>query len=142
MLGKTEGKRRRGATEDEMVGWHHPLNGHEFEQTAEDGKGQESLACCSPRGMAMTMFLSWWKETQHHVGCEEHGVAHPLQNLEGLLLLVLECLHILLCSFELGKTVLSPIASASSCIAEFTEPSRSHCLGLHTKKSHDMVERK
>ena len=31
MLGKTEGKGRRGATEDEMVGWHHRLNGHEFE---------------------------------------------------------------------------------------------------------------
>ena len=30
MLGKIEGKRRRGSTEDEMVGWHHRLNGHEF----------------------------------------------------------------------------------------------------------------
>ena len=30
MLGKIEGKRRRGITEDEMVGWHHRLNGHEF----------------------------------------------------------------------------------------------------------------
>ena len=35
-------------TEDEMVGWHHALNGHEFEQTLEDGDEQESLACCSP----------------------------------------------------------------------------------------------
>ena len=31
MLGKIEGRRRRGTTEDEMVGWHHQLNGHEFE---------------------------------------------------------------------------------------------------------------
>ena len=31
MLGKIEGRRRRGMTEDEMVGWHHQLNGHEFE---------------------------------------------------------------------------------------------------------------
>ena len=37
-------------TEDEMVGWHHRLNGHEFEQAAGDGKGQGSLACCSPWG--------------------------------------------------------------------------------------------
>ena len=37
-------------TEDEMVGWHHQLNGHEFEQTMGDGKGQGSLACCSPWG--------------------------------------------------------------------------------------------
>ena len=37
-------------TEDEMVGWHHPLNGHEFEQTLGDSEGQGSLACCSPWG--------------------------------------------------------------------------------------------
>ena len=35
-------------TEDEMVGWHHPLDGHEFEQAVGDGEGQGSLACCSP----------------------------------------------------------------------------------------------
>ena len=40
----------KGATEDEMVGWHHQLNGHEFEQTLGDSKGQESLAFCSPWG--------------------------------------------------------------------------------------------
>ena len=33
MLGKIEGRRRRGETEDEMIGWHHQLNGHEFEQS-------------------------------------------------------------------------------------------------------------
>jgi len=37
-------------TEDEMVGWHHQLSGYEFEQAPEDGKGQGSLACCSPWG--------------------------------------------------------------------------------------------
>ena len=37
-------------TEDKMVGWHHRLNGHEFEQAPGDGEGQGSLACCSPRG--------------------------------------------------------------------------------------------
>ena len=37
-------------TEDEMVGWHHQLNGHEFEQTLGDGEGQRSLVCCSPWG--------------------------------------------------------------------------------------------
>ena len=36
-------------TEDEMVGWHHQLNGHEFEQALGDGDGQGSLECCSPR---------------------------------------------------------------------------------------------
>ena len=37
-------------TEDEMVGWHHQLNGHEFEQALGVGDGQGSLECCSPRG--------------------------------------------------------------------------------------------
>ena len=36
--------------EDEMVGWHHRLNGHEFEQTLRDNEGQGSLACSSPWG--------------------------------------------------------------------------------------------
>ena len=35
-------------TEVEMVGWHHRLNGHEFEQALGDGEGQGSLVCCSP----------------------------------------------------------------------------------------------
>ena len=35
-------------TEDEMIGWYHRLNGHEFEQTLEDSEGQGSLACYSP----------------------------------------------------------------------------------------------
>ena len=37
-------------TEDEMVGWHHRLNGHEFEQAPGFGDGQGSLVCCSPWG--------------------------------------------------------------------------------------------
>ena len=37
-------------TEDEMVGWHHLLDGHEFEKGPGVGDGQGSLACCSPRG--------------------------------------------------------------------------------------------
>jgi len=46
--GKLEGYRWR-ATVEEMIGWHHWLSGHEFEQTLWDGEGQESLACFSPR---------------------------------------------------------------------------------------------
>ena len=41
-------------TKDEMVGWHHRLNGHEFEQTPGDSEGQGNPACCSPWG---------WKES-------------------------------------------------------------------------------
>ena len=41
-------KKEKGRTEDEMVGWHHQLNRHEFEWTLVDGEGQGSLVCCSP----------------------------------------------------------------------------------------------
>ena len=49
--GKDWGQEEKGMTEDEMVGWHHQLNGHEFEQALGDGEGQGSLACCSPGGL-------------------------------------------------------------------------------------------
>ena len=48
MLGKIEGRRRRGTTAEEMVGWHHQLNGHEFAQAPDDGEGHRSLTCCGP----------------------------------------------------------------------------------------------
>ena len=48
MLGKIESRRR--GRQDEVVGWHHRLDGHEFKQVLEVGDGQGSLACCSPRG--------------------------------------------------------------------------------------------
>ena len=40
----------KGTTEDKTVGWHHRLNGHEFEQALGVGDGQGSLGCCSPWG--------------------------------------------------------------------------------------------
>lgn len=52
-------------TEGEMVGGHHKLNGHEFEQTPGDGEGEGSLACCSPRG------------------CEELDMTERLNNNKG-----------------------------------------------------------
>ena len=48
-LGKIEVRRRRGQ-QDETVGWHHQLDGHEFEQALGDGDGQGSLVCCGPWG--------------------------------------------------------------------------------------------
>ena len=51
MLGKIEDRRRRGETEDEMVGCHHELNGHEFEQTSGDSEGQGSW-CAAAHGVA------------------------------------------------------------------------------------------
>ena len=48
--GKDWSQKGKGTTEDEMVGWHHRVNGHEFEQTPGDSKGQGILARCSPWG--------------------------------------------------------------------------------------------
>ena len=48
--GKDRRQKEKRMTEDEMVGWHHELNGHEFEQAPGDGKGEGSLACCNPWG--------------------------------------------------------------------------------------------
>ena len=68
--GKDWRQEEKGTTEDEVVGWHHLLNGHEFEQVPGDGEGQGSLACCSPWGhkeLDMTERLNsnylpstWW----------------------------------------------------------------------------------
>ena len=60
MLGKVEGRRRR--RQDEMVGWHHWLDGHEFEQAQGAGDGQGGLVCCSPWGHKesdMTERVDW-----------------------------------------------------------------------------------
>ena len=48
--GKDWRQEEKGVTEDEMVGWHHRLNGQELEQAPGDGEGQGGLSCCSPRG--------------------------------------------------------------------------------------------
>ena len=49
-VAKSRGQEEKGMTEDEMVGWHHRLDGHEFEQAPGAGDGQGSLVRCSPWG--------------------------------------------------------------------------------------------
>ena len=48
-----------GMTEDEMIGWHHRLDGHEFEQALGVGDGQGSLGCCSPWGLKESKSTEW-----------------------------------------------------------------------------------
>ena len=48
--GRDWGQEEKGTTEDEMAGWHHRLDGHEFEWTLEVGDGQGGLACCDSWG--------------------------------------------------------------------------------------------
>ena len=63
----------KGTTEDEMIGWYHQLNRHEFELTLGDGDGQGGLACCSPWGHKesdKTEWLNWnelnWRWLKQH----------------------------------------------------------------------------
>ena len=60
--GKDWGQEEKGTTEDEMVGWHHQLNGHGFGWTPGVGDGQGALACCDSRGrkeLDTTEWLNW-----------------------------------------------------------------------------------
>ena len=56
--GKDWGQEEKGVTRDEMVGWRHPLNGHEFEETPRDSGGERSLVSCSPWGHKIWTWLS------------------------------------------------------------------------------------
>ena len=65
--GKDWRQEEKGTTEDKMVGWHHWLHGHEFEQTLGDSAGQGSLVCCSPWGHKesdTTLLLNDNKQTE------------------------------------------------------------------------------
>ena len=64
--GKDRRRKEKGTAEEEVVGWHHWLNGHEFEQAPGAGEGQESLACCSPWGHKESDTTEWlnWTELE------------------------------------------------------------------------------
>ena len=75
MMGKFEDRRKRGQQRDEMFGWHHWLDRHEFEQVPGDGDGQGSLVCKSPWGHKesyITDWLNWYKLKQGGVESEDH----------------------------------------------------------------------
>ena len=80
--GKEWRQEEKGMTEDEMVGWHHRLNGHELEQAPEVGDGQGSLACCSPQGheeLDTTEQLNW-TEYMHTLVLEPSAIVDGERN--------------------------------------------------------------
>ena len=62
-------RQEKGVTGDEMVGWHHRLNTHKFEQAPGDGKGQRSLVCCSPRGLKELDMTEWLNNNPVPLSC-------------------------------------------------------------------------
>ena len=80
--GRDWGQEEKGTTEDEMAGWHHRLNGHEFEWTPGLGNGQRGLACCDSWGRKesdTTDRLNWTELNWKHKGLpyilENQGVS-------------------------------------------------------------------
>ena len=67
--GKDWRQGERGMTKEEMVGWHHWLNGREFEQALGDSEGQGSLACCSPWGCKELDMIEWLNWTDEFSSC-------------------------------------------------------------------------
>ena len=68
--GKEWRQEEKGTTEDDMVGWHHRLNGHEFKQALGVSDGQEGLACCNPWGhkeLDMIEQLNWTEMNKDNV---------------------------------------------------------------------------
>ena len=63
--GKDRRQEEKGTTEDEMVGWHHRLNGHEFEQALGDGEEQRGLVCFSPWGLKESDPTEWLNNKNH-----------------------------------------------------------------------------
>ena len=71
-LGKDWRWEEKQTTEDEMVGWHHQLDGHEFEQTPGVSDGQGSLECCSPWSHKQSDTTEWLKWTEEENGYPLH----------------------------------------------------------------------
>ena len=101
--GKDWRQEEKGTTEYEMVGWHHWLNGHEFEQAPGVGDGQGSLACCSPWGhkeLDTTAWLNWTEASLSFTISMIYSNSYPL-------------------SFWCYPTISSSVVPFSSCLQSF-----------------------
>ena len=110
--GNDWGWEEKGTTEDEMAGWHHRLNGHEFGWTPGFGDGRGGLACCSPAGpkeLDMTERLNWtetlsanslkWgtyrsqNKARFYLGCKQIPYKKCICNLKFQVLNLWKCLE-------------------------------------------------
>ena len=105
--GKDWRQEEKGKTEDEMVGWHHQLNGHEFEQAPEVGDGQGSLACCSLWGHKesdTTEQLNW---TEHDKSSKQLSISSYNYFPLGMIIFKIYSLR----TFQICNTVLLTIVT-------------------------------
>ena len=113
--------------EDEMVGWHHQLNGHEFEQALGDSEGRESLVCCSP------------------CGCKESDTTQQLKTTVSGNYVLNECqlslVSSLLLTMQIMVTAFESIISSLIWKEQTSKSSRTLCLNYHPKYSKNLRER-
>ena len=112
--GKNWRQEEKGTTEDEMVGWHHRLNGHEFEQAPGVGDGQGGPACCGPWIAKSWTWLSDWTELK---ACLFATILSSLCFLLATTVFFLECIcvfqiflwHLCICCWYLPKCSIKAI---------------------------------
>ena len=84
--GKDWEQEEKGMAKDDPVGWHHQLNGHEFQQTLGDSEGQGSLVCCSPWGHKELDMTEWLNNNKafRNITLEQtiKLVSYPRENLK------------------------------------------------------------
>ena len=106
-------------TQDEIVGWHHRLNGHEFEQALGDGKEQGSLSCCNPWGCKGLDTTEWLNNNSNLCLHVPHQAG---SSLRAEVVFVLSLYHP---GNSLGKGAASPIKSQGSLMSS---PSHGKCV--------------
>ena len=81
--GKDWGQEEKGTTEDEMAGWHHRHNGHEFGWTLGVGNGQGGLVCCGPWGHRVSDMTKWLNWTELNCGRKREDQLHQALPCKG-----------------------------------------------------------
>ena len=117
--GKDWGQEEKGTTEHEMVGWHHQLNGHEFEQILGDGEGQGNLVYCSPMG-SQRVGHNWTMTTRSKFHYYCFSKTRYLFNV--LIIFILWISHNLFCNSFLFSVFLKVIAQ---CFIKYKQLSSS-----------------
>ena len=126
-------RQEKGTTEDEIVGWHHGLDGHEFEQAPGTGDGQGGLACCSPWGQKCRTWLGDWPELREY---SVPFLVHFWKNCN-LYPLYIDLVKIASYLAKTSSTYLQNYIAPERSVTRGTlSRSESYYLDMHTEMSH------